>query len=41
MSAGKLVALADVWAMLDAWARRLHQIMTGEPASKVIPLRSA
>jgi len=23
--------------MLDAWARRLHQVLTGESAPKVIP----
>ncbi len=26
---------------VDAWARRLHQIVTGEPAAKVEPIRSA
>jgi len=26
---------------LDAWARRLHAIVTGEAAAKVVPLRSA
>jgi integrase len=26
---------------LDAWARRLHQIVTGESAAKVVPIRNA
>jgi hypothetical protein len=28
-------------AALDAWARRLHQIVTGETAPKIVPLRAS
>ena len=32
---------AEKRAALDAWARRLHQIVTGEAPSRVVPLRGA